>query len=126
MTTFNIQARSEFRVKRANYVRYVKNAISNTFGKVLIGEIPGNKASIEAIMNWKTSSNVKWASENLWCQVDEDSDDQYDTYMNRILNEVFKADKRNTSNCAFVIAIVDLMFDTNVQTTTLTGEMIIN
>jgi hypothetical protein len=77
-------------------------------------------------MNWKTSSNVKWASENLWCQVDEDNDDQDDTYMNRILNEVFKADKRNTSNCAFVIAIVDLMFDTNVQTTTLTGEMIID
>ena len=46
--------------------------------------------------------------------------------MNRILNEVFKEDKCNTSNCAFVIAIVDLMFDTNVQTTTLTGEMIID
>ena len=90
MTTFNIQARSEFHVKRANYIRYVKNAISNTFGKVLIGKIPGNKTSIEAIMNWKTSSNVKWASENLWCQVDENSDNQYDTYINRILNEVFK------------------------------------
>jgi len=51
MTTFNIQARSEFCVKCANYIRYVKNAISNMFEKVLIGEIPGNKASIEAIMN---------------------------------------------------------------------------
>ena len=100
--------------------------ICNTFGKILIGEISGHKVSMEAIMNWKNSINVKWAKDNLWNQVDENSNDQYDTYMNRIMNEVFKGERRTTNNCAFVVAIVDLIFDVKVQTTSLSGEMIVD
>jgi hypothetical protein len=58
--------------------------------------------------------------------VDENSDNENDTFMNRILNEVFKGERCTTNNCAFVVAIVDLIFDTSVQTTTLSGEMIID
>ena len=112
------------RGKRANYVRSIKNAISSTFGKVHIGEIPGNRATVETIINWKTSSNVKWAKENLWNPVDDN--DRNDTYMKRILDQVFKAEKCTTNNCAFVIAVVELIFDPNVQTTSLSGEMIID
>ena len=36
-----LQARSELRTKQANYVRNIKSAISNTFGQVFIGDIPG-------------------------------------------------------------------------------------
>jgi hypothetical protein len=77
-------------------------------------------------MNWKTSTNVTWAKDNLWNQVDDNSDDQYDTYMNRIMNEVFKGERCTSNNCAFVVAIVDLIFDTKVQTTSLSGEMIVS
>ena len=56
--------------------------------------------------------------------VDENGDDQHDTYMSRIVNEVFKPERRTTNNCAFTVAIIDLIFDTKVHTTTLTGEMI--
>ena len=45
--------------------------------------------------------------------------------MNRIINKVLKVDEHTTDNCAFVIAIIDLMFDSNIQITTLPGELII-
>ncbi|RGB32098.1 hypothetical protein C1646_763279 [Rhizophagus diaphanus] len=44
--------------KCANYVRNIKSAISNTFGKVFLGEIPGQKASFDEIANWKNSTDV--------------------------------------------------------------------
>jgi hypothetical protein len=59
----------------------------------------------------------------LWSQVN-DSDIEDDTYMNRITSQVFKDDKFTTNNCLFVVAVVDLIFDVNVPTTTLTGETI--
>ncbi|CAB5357353.1 unnamed protein product [Rhizophagus irregularis] len=93
---FWYSARNEFRTRRANYVRNIKSAISNTFGKVFLGEIPGQKVSFDEIANWKNSTNVLWAKKNLWSQV-KDSDKDDDTYINRI---------------------------TNVQTTTLSGETI--
>src|ERR1044071_5135317 len=110
-------------MKRANYVRYVKGAISNIFGKVNIGEIPGHKGSPEEVMKWKNLPNVTWAKQHLWSL--EGSDDQDDTYISRIMNEVFKVEKRTANNCVFVIAVVDLIFDVNIQTTTLTGGMIV-
>jgi hypothetical protein len=45
-------------MKRANYVRYVKGAISNIFGKVNIDDIPGHKGSPEEVMKWKNLPNV--------------------------------------------------------------------
>ena len=48
-------------MKHANYVRYVKSAISNIFGKVNIGEIPEHKGSPEEVIKWKNLSNVMWA-----------------------------------------------------------------
>ncbi len=41
------------------------------------------------------------------------------------MNEVFKVKKRTANNCVFVIAVVDLIFDVNIQMTTLTGGMIV-
>ena len=64
------------------------------------------------------------AKQHLWNQV-EGSDDQDDTYISRIINEVFKVEKRTANNYVFVIAFVDLIFDVNIQTTTLTGGMIV-
>ena len=120
----NIQARYEFRVKCAGYVRCVKNAIINVFGKAFIGNCPGHKATTSDILTWKRSKNVRWVYENLWCSINKDGDNPNDTYINRITNEVLKEDERTFDNCLFVIAIVDLMFDLNVQTTTLSSEEI--
>ena len=47
-----------------------------------------------------------------------------DTYINRIASQVFKEKKFTSNNCLFVVAVVDLIFDVNVETTTLTGEAI--
>jgi hypothetical protein len=77
------------------------------------------------VLAWKTTENAKWANDHLWSQVDPDSHDSDDTYVNRIINEVLKIDERTVDNCAFVIAIIDLMFDLNISTTTLPGELII-
>ena len=60
-----LQTRDEFRTKRANCVRNIKNSICNTFGKVKIGKIPGQKASVDEVLEWKTSQNVIWAKDNL-------------------------------------------------------------
>ncbi len=110
-------------MKRANYVRNIKSAISSTFGKVFIGDIPGQKASMDEITNWKNSTNVMWARNNLWSKVNESEKDD-DTYITRITNQVFKVNKLTTDNCLFVLAVVDLIFDINVPSTTLTGETI--
>ncbi len=67
---------------------------------------------------------MKWSKENLWNQI-EGSINEDDTYMNRIINEVFKEDKCTVNNCAFVVTIVNMIFDMNVQTTTLNEEMIV-
>ena len=64
------------------------------FGKVFIEDIPGQKASMDEIKKWKNSTNVMWARDNLWSQ------------------------------CLFVLAVVDIIFDVNVLSTTLTGETI--
>lgn len=69
-------------MKRANYVRNIKSVISSTFGKAVIGKIPGHKATMENILKWKTSPNVKWVKENLWNRIEGSTND--DTYMNRI------------------------------------------
>ncbi len=97
----------------------------NVFGKVFIGNCPGHKASPSEVLAWKTSNNVKWAHDNLWSCVDKDGNDPYDTYINRITNEVLKSNERTANNCLFIVAIVDLMFDKNIQTTVLSGETII-
>ena len=41
------------------------------------------------------------------------------------MNEVFKVEKRTANNCVFVIAVIDLIFDVNIQMTILTGGMIV-
>ena len=45
------QARGEIQIKCANYIKNIKRAISNIFGKVFLGEIPGQKVSSEEIAN---------------------------------------------------------------------------
>ena len=46
--------------------------------------------------------------------------------MNRIMSEVFKRERYITNNCAFVIAIINLIFDMKVQKTSLSGEIIVD
>jgi hypothetical protein len=58
----------------------------------------------------------------LWNQVDSDKDD--DTYINRITSQIFKEDNFTSNNCLFVVAVVDLIFDVSVSSTTLSGETI--
>ena len=53
-------------------------------------------------MKWNNLPNVIWAKQHL-----------------------FKVKKLTANNCVFVIAVVDLIFDVNIQTTTLTGGMIV-
>ncbi|GBC12294.1 uncharacterized protein OCT59_025994 [Rhizophagus irregularis] len=89
-------ARYKFHIKRANYVQKIKNATMNVFGKVFIGDY-----------------------------LDESGNDPCDTYISRITKEVLKSNERTSNNCLFIIAIVDLMFDPNIQTTVLSGESII-
>src|SRR5436190_22823588 len=67
---------------------------------------------------------MKWARENLWNRVHENSDECDTTYINRITEEVLKEPDCIAANCAFVVSVVNLMFDPEVQTTTLTGELI--
>ena len=61
----------------------------NIFEKVFLGNYSENKVIPMEIANWKNSKNVKWASKNLWNPV-ENLNDLYDTYINRIINEVLK------------------------------------
>lgn len=97
----------------------------NVFGKAFIGSYPGHKALSLEVLEWKKSKNVTWARENLWNKVDiEGNQDSNDTYINRITKEVLKDGERTANNCLFVVAIVDLMFDSNLQSTTLSGELI--
>lgn len=111
------------RVKRASYVRNIKNAIINVFGSSSIGNFPGSKAMPEEVYMWKTSRGVSDAKQNLWKKVENDGDDG-DTYMNRITNEVLKDDDRTAENCAFIVAVVNLMLDSNIRTTVLTSELL--
>ena len=95
----------------------------NVFGKAFIGVYPGYKATSSEVLEWKTSKNVKWACENLWNKV-KDGDNTNDTYINRITQEVLKTNECTTNNCLFVVSIVELMFDPEIQTTVLSGELI--
>ena len=68
---------------------------------------------------------MKLAKEHLWTQVDPNGKNPGDTYISHIIKEVLKTTECTTDNCIFVMAIVDLMFDSDVQTMTLSGEAII-
>lgn len=88
----------------------------NVFGKVVfIGNYPDHKASPSEVLAWKTSKNARWAYENLQNGVDESGNDPCDTYISRITKEVLKSNEHTSNNCLFIIAIVDLMFDPNIQ-----------
>ena len=107
------------------YSLFCSVVLCNTFGKVFIEDIPGQKASMDEIKKWKNSTNVMWARDNLWSQVNESKKDN-NTYINRITNQVFKVNNLTTNNCLFVLAVVDIIFDVNVLSMTLTGETITN
>ena len=109
-------------MRRANCVRNIKNAISNTFGKVFIEDIPGQKVSMDEIKKWKNSTNVMWARNNLWSQVNESKKDD-DTYINRITNQVFKVNNLTTNNCLFVLAVVDIILSMMLTRETITNRM---
>jgi hypothetical protein len=79
----------------------------------------------EEVLEWKTRENTKSAKERLWTKVDPNGKNPGDTYMSHIIKEVLKTTECTADNCAFVTAIVDLMFDHNVQTTTLSGKAIV-
>ncbi|CAG8558735.1 17340_t:CDS:2 [Funneliformis caledonium] len=87
------------------------NAVINVFGKAFIRDFP-------------TTQNIKWTNDHLWSEVDLNYNDSYDTYINRIIKDVLKINERTANNCVFVIAIIDLMFDSNIKTVTLSGELI--
>ncbi|POG72950.1 hypothetical protein GLOIN_2v1840191 [Rhizophagus irregularis DAOM 181602=DAOM 197198] len=87
----------------------------------LVNEHPDEVEKIE-----KTKDGwFRCAYENLWNGVDESGNDPCDTYISCITKEVLKSNERTSNNCLFIIAIVDLMFDPNIQTTVLSGESII-
>ncbi|CAI2186520.1 17079_t:CDS:1 [Funneliformis geosporum] len=96
----------------------------NVVGKTFIRTYPDHKATSSEVLEWKMSKNVKWACENLWNKV-KNVDNPSDTYISHIIQEVLKTNERITNNCLFVISIVELMFDPEIQTTVLSGELII-
>ena len=60
----------------------------------------------------------------MWSKVEDGTDDD-DTYIRRITNEVLlREDDRTVENCAFIVTIVNLMFDPSIRTTTLTSKLI--
>ena len=63
------------------------------------------------------------AKQNLWKKVENNEDDG-DTYMNCITNEVLKDDDWTAENCAFIVAMVNLMLDSNIRTMVLTSELL--
>src|ERR1043166_5111989 len=79
-----------------------------------------NKAMQEDVYMWKTSKGVSDAKRNLWKKVENNEDDG-DTYMNCITNEVLKNDYQTAENCAFM---VNLMLDSNIRTMVLTSELL--
>jgi len=61
---------------------------------------------------------------NLWQPVDTAEDaDPHDTYIRRIIIDVWKND-RSEINQEFAIAVIDMMFDPTITTTSLTGNEI--
>jgi hypothetical protein len=96
----------------------------NIFGKALLGNYPSHVAPPLKVLAWKSSENARWAYENLWNSVNKDGSNTSDTYIRRITKEVLKSNERTSNNCLFIVAIVDLMFDLNVQSTILSSEKI--
>jgi len=119
-----LQARQQYQVRRAHHVRKIKTAMINVLGKVMIGDVPKQKASKEEIINWKTSPAMLEAKAKLWQPVDtaEDADPQ-DTYIRHIMTDVWR-DNRSKVNQQFAIAVIDMMFDPTITTTSLTGDEI--
>jgi len=105
-------------------VRKIKAAMVNVFGKVVIGDAPGQKATKDEVVSWKTSPAMVEAKKNLWRPVDTAEDaDPSDTYIRRIMNDAWRND-RSKLNQEFAIAVIDIMFDLAITTTSLTGDEI--
>jgi len=96
----------------------------SVFGKVAIGDAPGQKATKEEVVRWKTSPAMIEARKNLRQPVDTAEDaDPHDTYIRRIMINVWKND-HSEINQEFAIAVIDMMFDPTITTTSLTGDEI--
>ncbi|CAG8481917.1 2972_t:CDS:2 [Dentiscutata erythropus] len=96
----------------------------NVLGKVAIGDIPGQKASKQEVLTWKTSTAMLEAKFKLWKPVDLSEDaDPCDTYICCIMTEVFRS-RRSKLNQEFAIVVIDMMFDSTITTTSFTdGEI---
>ncbi|CAG8658432.1 4840_t:CDS:2 [Gigaspora margarita] len=116
------EARLQYRVRRANNIQKIKSEMVNILGKVSIGDAPGQKASKKEILAWKTSPVLLEAKTKLWKPVDlsEDADPQ-DTYIHHIMIEVWR-NCHSKINQEFAIAVIEMMFDPAITTTSLTSD----
>ncbi|CAG8700376.1 36259_t:CDS:2, partial [Racocetra persica] len=87
----------QYRVRRANKVRKIKTTIVNILGKIAIDDIPRQKAS---------------KKEKMLTLV---------IYICHIITEVFR-DRYSKLNQEFAIAVIDMIFNPTITTTSLTGD----
>ncbi|CAG8855143.1 13173_t:CDS:1, partial [Gigaspora margarita] len=115
-------ARLQYRVRCANDIRKIKSAMVNILGKVSISDAPGQKASKKEVLAWKTSPALLEAKTKLWKPVDlsEDADPQ-DIYIRHIMIEVWR-NRHSKINQEFAIAVIEMMFDPAIITTSLTSD----
>ncbi|CAG8677397.1 14452_t:CDS:2, partial [Racocetra fulgida] len=112
----------QYRVRRANDVRKIKTTMVNVLGKIAISDIPGQKASKKEVLTWKTNLAMLEAKSKLWVPVDLSEDaDPRNIYIRRIITKVFRG-HRSKLNQEFAIAVIDMMFDPTITTTSLTEE----
>ena len=101
----------KLRSMRGNLVVKIKLAIFSTFGENSLSSMKTN-ATQEDVMDWKGKKELREACKKLHKKINDDDDEETQTWCNKILQKVFpNLDKVGKTLLAFAVGVIELILD---------------
>ena len=98
----------KLRSMRGNLVAKIKLAIFSTFGENSLSSMKTN-ATQKDVMDWKGKKELREAFKKLHKKINDDDDEETQTWCNKILQKVFpNPDKVRKTLLAFAVGVIEI------------------
>ena len=101
----------KLRSMKGNLVAKIKLAIFSTFGENSLSSMKTN-ATQKDVMDWKGKKELREAFKKLHKKINDDDDEETQTWCNKILQKVFpNPDKVGKTLLAFAVGVIEIILD---------------
>ncbi len=101
----------KLRSMRGNLIAKIKLAIFSTFGEDSLSSMKTN-ATQKDVMDWKGKKELREAFKKLHKKINDDDDEETQTWCNKILQKVFSnPDKVGKTLLAFAVGVIEIILD---------------